>query len=328
MKAMILAAGLGTRLLPLTANVSKVALSLAGVPVLVRVFGFLRSCGVEDFVVNLHHAPQTVRDCLHNCGEQAAYSFEENILGTAGGLFRAGDNFTGGTFLMVNGDCFYAGCPLAEALEFHRRRRALATMVLVDMPEGENFSAVEVDPQGRLLRIAGRPERRSTPGARSLHFTGIHILEPEILAELSANFSDINRDIYPRLIEEGRPLYGFHTRFLWFDLGTPRRFLDAACSLLESPETDITAAGILLGTDCCLDPSADLQGPLEIGDRTVIARGSRVSRSVLGSGVSIEPDSVVEECLLGDGVKVEAGTRLRRSVAAVVDELLEIRVWN
>ncbi len=328
MKAMILAAGLGTRLLPLTASVSKVALSLAGVPVLVRVFRFLRACGVDEFVVNLHHAPGTVRDCLKSCGERAVFSFEDNIRGTAGGLFCAGKNFSGGTFLMVNGDCFYSGCPLDEALEFHRARKAMATMVLVDMPAGESYGEVEIAPDGRLLRIAGQPERKSAPAARSVHFTGIHILEPEILAKLSGGFSDINRDVYPRLIEEGFPLFGFHTAFQWFDLGTPRRFLQAAFTLLETEEKGKDAPAVLLGENCRIDPSAALEGPLEIGPATVIARGSKVKRSVIGSKVSIGPGTLVEESLLGDGVEVTAGSRLSHCTAAEVDGIMEVRPWD
>ena len=328
MKAMILAAGLGTRLFPLTARVSKMALSLAGVPVLVRVFRFLRDCGIDEFVVNLHHAPDTVKSCLSKYGERAVFSFEDNILGTAGGLFNAGDNFSDGTFLMINGDCCYDGCSLAEALEFHRMRKAMATMVLVDMPAGENYGVVELDSDGRLLNIAGRPGKNSDSASRSLHFTGIHILEPEILTELSPGFSDINRDVYPRLIQEGYPLFGFHTHFQWFDLGTPRRFLEAAFSLLETDETGKAASGMLIGENCRIDSSAHLEGPLEIGADSVIASGSKVRRSVLGSGVSIEPDAVVEECFLGNGVEIEAGSTMSRCAAAVVDEHLEIRQWD
>jgi len=328
MKAMILAAGLGTRLFPLTARVSKMALSLAGVPVLVRVFRFLRDCGIDEFVVNLHHAPDTVKGCLSKYGERAVFSFEDNILGTAGGLFQARDDFSDGTFLMVNGDCYYDGCSLAEALEFHRMRKAMATMVLVDMPVGENYGEVEVGSDGRLLNIAGRPGRNSNSASRSLHFTGIHILEPEILAELSPGFSDINRDVYPRLLEEGYPLFGFHTHFQWFDLGTPQRFLEAAFTLLKTDETGKAASGMLVAENCRIDPSACLEGPLEIGADTVIASGSKVRRSVLGLGVSIERDAVVEECLLGNGVEIEAGSTMSRCAAAVIDDRLEIRRWD
>jgi mannose-1-phosphate guanylyltransferase len=328
MKAMILAAGLGTRLLPLTAGVSKVSLPLAGVPVLVRVLRFLRGWGVDEFVVNLHHAPDTVKDCLSGFGEHAVFSFEDSILGTGGGLARAGNNFSGGTFLMVNGDCYYGGCPLGEALEFHKSRGAMATMVLVDMPEGERYGSVEVDAEGRLLRIAGRPEKNHTPAAGSLHFTGIHILEPEILSEFSGGGYDINRDIYPGLLEKGYPLYGFHTGFRWFDLGTPSRFLEAASSLLLTEETSGVTNGVLVGKDCRIDRSAVLEGPLELGAGTTLADGSRVSKSVLGARVTIGQGAVIEECFLGDGVQIESGAVLFRCVAAIVDGSMQIRQWE
>ena len=108
MKALILAAGFGTRLLPLTAAKSKVTFSLAGIPVLVRVLKFLRASGVDDFVVNIHHAQESVRDCLTEARERVTYSFEPEILGTAGALLGAKKHLEDETFLLVNGDSYYA----------------------------------------------------------------------------------------------------------------------------------------------------------------------------------------------------------------------------
>ncbi|MFH1070828.1 MAG: sugar phosphate nucleotidyltransferase, partial [Candidatus Glassbacteria bacterium] len=228
MNALVLAAGLGTRLLPLTDRKSKVALSLAGIPVIVRVVRMLRRHGVDRIVVNLHHAPATVKAALAEAGEEVAYSPEPEILGTGGALRGAREHLAGSSFLLVNGDCYHEDPDLEGAVEFHRRKGAMATMLLLDMPGGEAYRPVELDNQSRILRVAGKPQSSSMKEAASLHFPGIHIFEPEVLDLVRPGFSDVNGTLYPRLIESGLPVFGYHTDFRWFDLGTPARFLEAA----------------------------------------------------------------------------------------------------
>ncbi|MFC1537689.1 hypothetical protein ACFL4P_02555, partial [Gemmatimonadota bacterium] len=123
-------------------------------------------------------------------------------------------------------------------------------------------------------------------------------------------------------------LYGFHTGFRWFDLGTPSRFLEAASSLLLSEETSGVANGVLVGKDCRIDRSAVLEGPLELGAGTTLADGSRVGKSVLGARVTIGQGAVVEECFLGDEVEIGSGAVIYRGAAAMVDGSLQIRKWD
>ncbi|MEA1997099.1 MAG: NDP-sugar synthase [Gemmatimonadota bacterium] len=329
MKALVLAAGLGTRLLPLTARKSKVTLPLAGSPVLVRVIRTFRSLGVEQFAVNIHHAADTVRACLADADERVVFSFEKEILGTGGALFGVKDFLhRSGTFLLVNGDCYYSGFNLDEALEFHRRRNALATMVLVDMPAGRDYSAVEIDTDGRVFRIAGRPERPPSPGLKALHFTGIHILEPEILKEISPGFSDINRDIYPPLVVGDAGVYGFHTSFRSLDLGTPDRLLEAAFSLLEEEYNRKGPSSILIGESCCIHHSALLEAPLEIGCGVKIGPGCRLRRSIVGNRVTLEENVSIHDSLAGDNVFLEAGEKISHSIIASLDGERILKKWR
>ncbi len=323
LKALVLAAGYGTRLLPLTTDRSKVTLPLAGVPVLVRVLRSLRAGGVGSFAVNLHHAPHSVRSALERWGEAAEYSLEPEILGTGGALDLLRGFLAGGAFLLVNGDCHYGGLPLAAALEFHRRRGALATMVLMEMPPG-GYRGVRVDREGRLLAVAGRPEGALSPeGSRELHFPGVHILEPEFLAEVGPGFSDINRDIYPALIRRGAPVYGFRAAFDWADLGTPGRFLEVSRKLLLAE----TPAGIRLGPGCRIDPTAALEAPLELEEDCRVEAGCSLACSLVLRGAALERDVRVRESLVGEGVRLEAGARIERCLAALVQGRLEVRPW-
>ena len=328
MIAMILAAGFGTRLRPLTSDKSKVALSLAGVPVIVRVIRMLRGAGVERFVVNLHHAPELVRNVLAEWGEDALFSHEREILGTGGALHGAREMIAGRRVLLVNGDCYYGDPDIRAAISFHERNSSLATMVLIGMPSGETYRGVEIDSSGRLLRVAGRPEGRPSVG-EPLHFPGIHILEPEFVAGIGRGFSDINSEKYPELITAGAPVFGWRTQFDWHDLGTPRRFLTAAGELLvrHFGATDEREA-VLIGEQCEVDSSVELAGPLELGPGCRIGAGCRVEHSVLGRSVELGEGAKVMNSLIGDEVRVCAGAVLDGVAAAVSAGELHMVQWK
>lgn len=325
MKAFVLAAGFGTRMLPVTRHYSKICLPLAGAPGIVRVLRELRRCGVKDFVVNLHHCADHVRHCLAACGETPLYSTETEILGTGGALAQAAEFLTGGTFLLVNGDCSYEGIPLAEALEYHRAKGALATIVLLDMPENAKYGAVEVDRGGRVVRIAGRPAGAAS-GERSLHFCGIHLIEPEILSRVRPVFSDIIRDVYIPLIAEGAPVYGFHTAFGWRDLGSPERYLEAAFVFLRR-ETNARNSSVI-GGSCVLEPGSEI-GPLaDLGCGVQVGRGSSVVRSVLCDNVKVGDGCLIEDCVLAPGTQVGDRKVYRKSLLAPGESGVEAREWQ
>ncbi|MBW7997766.1 MAG: NDP-sugar synthase [Candidatus Glassbacteria bacterium] len=229
---------------------------------------------------------------------------------------------------LVNGDCYYGDPDLRGALEFHERNGSLGTMVLIDMPPGESYRGVEIAGGGRLVRVAGSPGS-SAGGSRTLHFTGIHILEPEFVAGIGPGFSDINSRHYPRLIEAGSPVFGYHTSFRWFDLGTPLWFLSAAAELIQESAADGSPGRALIaGAGCDLDSSSVLNGPLELGAGCRIGANAVVANSVLGKGVAVGPDARVTDSLLGDGFRVEAGKRLDGVVAAVVEQRPVISSWK
>lgn len=327
MRAIVLAAGFGTRLMPLTENRSKVTLPLAGISVVVRVIRLLRSCGVEQIAVNLHHAPRSVMAAVERAGERVTLLHEEEILGTGGALWGARDFLAGGRVLMINGDCYYGAPDLDAALRFHESRGSLATMVLVDMPVGENYRGVEIDTDGRLLKIAGWPEGGKGSGV-PLHFSGIHILEPEYLERIGPGFSDINSTHHVEAIGAGLPVFGYHTAFSCYDLGTPSRFLAVAQELIRMETHGVSPEStVLTGSGCEINPSATITGPAEIGSGCRIGRDCTVERSVLLENVVLEPGCTVIDSLLGGGVRVAGGMRLEKVAAAHVDGELVVTRW-
>src|SRR5919106_1509950 len=183
MKAMILAAGYGERLWPLTADRGKPALPVLGKPLVGYVAEYLAQNGVTEALVNLHHRPESVRKSLGDgsqFGLHLEYVYEPVILGTSGGLDNARGFFQEGTFICVNGKII-TDIDLHAAIETHRRQNALATLVLKRNTRRERFSIVETE-DGLLARFSGMPQPTDVGGETDapLMFTGIHILEPRI----------------------------------------------------------------------------------------------------------------------------------------------------
>ena len=202
MRAMVLCAGFGTRLRPLTDKVPKPLVPLCGLPLLRYNFALLKNAGVEEIVVNTHHLGPLMEQGARELARELAIDLqlsreEKQILGTGGGVRRAEKLLGNGTFYLLNGDMIF-DVDLGAALAAHRKAGAVATMVLAPYPRGATYGAVEVDAAMNVRRIAGRgaaPE----PSLIRAHFTGVHILEPPLVARLPAEGeSDINRTAYVR----------------------------------------------------------------------------------------------------------------------------------
>src|SRR6185436_8104369 len=207
MKAMILAAGYGERLWPLTADRTKPALPVLGKPLVGYVAEYLAHHGVEEAVVNLHHRPESVRDALGDgsqFGLRLEYVYEPVILGTSGALDNAKGFFQDGTFIVISGKLI-TDIDLRAAIETHRKQKALATLVLQRNDRRERFSVIETS-AGLVTRFAGmpKPDQGADGADAPLMFTGIHILEPRIFDFIPRGvFSDSVVDVYPQAMAKG-----------------------------------------------------------------------------------------------------------------------------
>ena len=211
---MILAAGLGTRLRPLTDTTPKALAPVAGRPLIEYALRFVRSQGVRQVVINLYHLGDRIRARLGDgraYGVRITYSAEERLLETGGGVKQAQAFLAGETFLVVNSDAIL-DLDLAAVVDAHRRNRAAATLVVRSDPDAASYGLLEFDGRGRLRRLRGQPAEVDEPLSAYM-FTGCQILEPGIFDFMPAGkpFS-LTRDTYPRLIRAGEPVYGFiHT---------------------------------------------------------------------------------------------------------------------
>lgn len=289
MKAMILAAGYGERLWPLTADRGKPALPVLGKPLVGYVAEYLASNGATEAVVNLHHAPESVREALgdgRQFGLHLEYVFEPVILGTSGGLDNARAHFEDETFIVVNGKII-TDIDLRAAIRTHRETNALATLILMENANRERFSIVETD-NGLISRFAGMPSPNDAVEA-PLMFTGIHILEPRIFEYIPRGvFSDSVIDVYPKAMAAGERIAAHVGDGMWYELSTLQRYFDISLALMEREGRDV-----FVGDESEIENWDDVCECV-LWNNVTVERGARVSRAVLGDGVLVRSSQVVQ----------------------------------
>ena len=228
MKAMILAAGLGTRLRPLTNDLPKPLLPVASRPLIHYNLFLLKKYGITDVVINLHYHADKLRKALGDgseLGMQITYSEEPEILGTGGGPKKICTFFSNRSFILINGDIL-VDVNLDKAVEYHFRKKATATMVLREDPEVERWGTIETDSQGRIHRLLGKGDWQGEKLSKYM-FTGIHVLEPRIFSYIPDGgfFSII--DAYTEMVKKNERVFGYIMTGYWMDLGTPERYQKA-----------------------------------------------------------------------------------------------------
>ena len=244
MKAMVLAAGLGLRLRPLTESVPKPLLPVGPYPLLVWNLLLLRRHGVESVMINLHYLGEQIRHALGDGSQwhmRLSYSDEPVLLGTGGGIKRVEAFFDDGPFLVLNGDTI-ADLDLSQLVARHRKKEALATMALRDDPDVEYWGVVETNEDDRVLRICGKgraaQENDVPPGRRM--FAGVHVLDPCLLRHVPHGGRSSIIDAYVWWLERGAMVAGYVFSGYWSDVGTPERYAqvqrDFETGILSVPE--------------------------------------------------------------------------------------------
>ncbi len=272
MKAMILAAGLGTRLQPLTDKRPKALIPVVNQPILARVIDYLKSHGVTRIVVNAHHHYQQLLDYLAggSFGVDIDVRVESEILGTGGGIKNTSDFWDDDPFVVINSDIL-TNIDLSRAYEHHLKKRGLATLILHDR---EPFNQVQTDSNHLVTEFFpnNSPER--------LAFTGIHILDPGMLSHFpeEAFFNIIG--CYTQLIQSGRKIKAYISEdHYWHDIGSVEGYVQANKTILGDRFS--------IGTGCQVDPSAKLEEWVVVGDEGRIERDVEIRRSILWEAVTV-----------------------------------------
>ena len=272
MKAMILAAGLGTRLRPLTDKKPKALVPVVNQPIIARVIDYLKSYGVTQIVVNAYHHYQQLLDYLEgeSFGVDIDVRLESEILGTGGGIKNTSDFWDDEPFIVINSDIL-TNIDLSRAYEHHLKKGALATLILHDY---EPFNQVQTDSNHLITEFF----QDNAPGR--LAFTGIHIMDPGIFSQFpeDAFFSIIA--CYRQLIQSGRKIRAFISEdHYWHDIGSVEGYVQANKALM-----DYTFS---VGTGCRIDPSTKMEEWVVVGNEGRIEHDVEIRRSILWEAVTI-----------------------------------------
>ena len=304
MRAMVLAAGLGTRMRPLSDLLAKPALPLLNRPLLHWTLERLAFNGIDRVVVNTHHLPASVRRAAATAstlGLRVSFSHEPELLGSGGGPRQARARLGEGPVLLVNGDVVF-DLDLNGLLGRHLRSHAAATLALRANPDPARYPPVVTDERGRVLSIRSLP--RPAEGRDGL-FTGVHVVDAGLLERLPEGPSDIVSDLYAPLLAEGARIEGPRVKGTWHDLGTPSLYLAAHHALL--------AGRSVIDPTARVHPRSIVEGSA-VGARGVVEEDARVEGSVLWQGVRIGAGARVRDSILTARTRIEAGEQVERCI--------------
>src|ERR1700729_3644036 len=316
-----MAGGEGTRLRPMTANQPKPMLPVVNRPIMEHVLRLLRKHGLTDTVVTVQFLAPIVRNYFgdgEDFGMNLQYATEETPLGTAGSVKNAEDALRDEPFLVISGDAL-TDIDLSDLIAFHKDNGALVTVALTRVPDPLEFGIVIVDDDGKIQRFLEKPTWGQV--FSDTVNTGIYVMEPEVLQHVPAGqVVDWSSDVFPKLLENGAPLYGWIADSYWEDVGSHESYLKAQADVLTG-KVDVqidgfeVSPGIWIADGAEVDRDAVLTGPLCIGDYAKIEAGAQLREFTdVGSNVIVKEGAFLHRAILHNNVYVGRGATLRGCV--------------
>ena len=321
MKAMLLAAGVGERMLPLTKLLPKPAIPVLGRPLAVLILHRLAQEGISTVVVNLHHHPERIRTLLGDGSDvgfkRLCYSEEKTILGTAGGIRKAAQFLQGGETILVRNSDFLADIDLHQVTASHLASGSMVTLVLA--PHRTGYPAIEVDASGHVLSLGGLPRANVGKVAGSYLFTGFQLMEEEALDRIPRVApSDLVRDLYRPLVAQ-RQVSSYVHRGFWWEFGSPEHYLEGSLELLgmdparrlqvalTDPVEQVGGATVAVGAGADCHAGTDLRGRVALGFASFVGEGTVLEDTVVMPEAWIGPGSSLRRAIVGPGTEVPAG---------------------
>ena len=324
MKGFILAAGFGKRMLPITETTPKPLLPVGNLPLIAYAVKLLAHHGIEEIIINVHHLASQCQETLgdgSDYGVKITYSVEEEILGTGGGLRRMRDHLNDGTFVVVNSDTLI-DVDLGSAIEHHRETEALATMVVRQGNDQQDYGQIEIDESGQIGRILGQGELHE--GLKPVMFTGVQIIEPEFLDFIPPDVETcIVRYGYIKALANGSKLMSYMSDGFWADAGTPERYFgvnwmalnqemklnhaDPLSGFSLAPRKEV-ADVVRMGEDVELGQDVHIVPPVLLGDGCRVGDNATVGPyAIVGPRVQIGRESQLTHSIVQEGAKIAAG---------------------
>ncbi|MEJ5928383.1 NDP-sugar synthase [Corynebacterium sp. H128] len=311
--AVILVGGKGTRLRPLTLSTPKPMLPTAGVPFLTHLLARIKAAGITHVVMGTSYKAEVFEEYFGDGSEmglEIEYVVEEQALGTGGGIRNVYDKLRHETVMVFNGDVL-GGTDLTKVLETHETKNADLTMHLVRVADPRAFGCVPTDAEGRVSEFL---EKTEDPPTNQIN-AGIYVFRRELIETIPAGRPvSVERETFPRLLEDGRRVYGYVDQSYWRDMGTPDDFVrgssDIVRGIAPSPILDGRTGESLVDETAGVNDGAWLLGGTVIGRGSEIGAGARLDATVVFDGVTIEPGAVIENSIIGSGVHIGANARI------------------
>ncbi|MFL0196724.1 sugar phosphate nucleotidyltransferase [Clostridium sp. WILCCON 0269] len=316
MKAIIMAGGEGTRLRPLTCNIPKPMMPVIGKPIMEYILELLRATGIKDIGATLQYLPDEIINYFGDgkeFGVNISYFIEETPLGTAGSVKNA-EAFLNDTFIVISGDAL-TDIDLSEAIAYHKKKGAVATLVLKEEPVPLEYGVVITDDNGKVTGFLEKPGWGEVFSDKVN--TGIYILEPEIFKYYNKNEKfDFSNDLFPILLREKAPMFGYVTNAYWCDIGNIDQYMRCNFDILKGlANVTINAQkyseDIWIGEDCQISSKAKILKPVYIGSGSKIYTGAQIGPyTVLGKNNIISSDATMKRgilfnnCYIGDKVQI------------------------
>jgi mannose-1-phosphate guanylyltransferase len=331
MKAMVLAAGLGTRLRPLTYEITKPMVPVLDRPVMEHILDLIERHSFDGVIANLHYFPETIRE---HFGKRISYRFEEQLLGTAGGVRACADFFGDEPFLVISGDAL-TDIDLTAFAARHRETGAIATLAVKQVPDTREYGVVLHDREGRITGFQEKP--KPDEALSDLGNCGIYMFEPAIFDYFPDRpFVDWAKDVFPALLENDVPFHIHEVREYWNDVGSLAELRQGTFDALNGQlrlemqgaevQPGVTVAGssplredtevdgtVWIGHDVQIGSDVRLMGPIVLGDGARIGDGAQLRESILFPGTEVAPRSILIGAIAGHGGILQS---LRRQAAS------------
>ena len=333
MKAVVMAGGAGSRLRPLTIHYPKPMVPMINKPVIGHILDLLKQHGILDVVITLQYMAEEIQDYFgdgSSLGMNVQYSVEETPLGTAGSVKQA-QEFLDETFIVISGDAV-TDIGLSAAVAYHRARKALATIILYRVPNPLEYGVVILDGDERIRQFQEKPSWGEV--ISDTVNTGIYVLEPQVLDLFDRGISfDFSKDLFPILLKNGDPLYGYVAGGYWCDVGTIAEYMRASGDMLEG-RVRVNEIGQFLGSGVRGEEGVEIAPDAQIYGAVYLGRGVKIKGGVIIHGPTVIQDySVVDNyahldrsivwrnCYIGEGVELRGAIvgrqcSLKRKVVA------------
>ena len=333
---MLLAGGMSTRLYPLTRQLPKPLVPVAGEPVSAHILRYLHAYGIKDVAINVHYHAEQIQEAFGDgsrYGVKLHYLLESKLMGSAGAVKQMQDFFADGTFIVIGCDIL-TDANLDELIAFHRSRKAEATIALSHMDDVEQYGVVITDRNGKIVDFQEKP-RKGTERAHDIN-TGIYCFEPAILDRMPAGeFVDFGKNVFPAMQQEGAAFYGLPMpEAYWCDIGTPSEYrrgtadvLAGRLDLQDAPRCGIPAdarvgnnvridGDVYVGAGARIGDRVQISGPSVIGERARIGADARIASSILWDNVSVGEGARLDGAIIGSGYTIAAHARINGEIVA------------